>query len=335
MAENTYGDISLNTAGGMKALMLRVAAPQVITARFGQTKSLPRNSGKDVPFTRYHALTAATAPLVDGVNPSGQPIRKTDLTIHMEEYGDFVPITSQVKDLHTDDVLRQITLRSGDAIAETVEKVNLAVLKGGTSVFYANGVANRAALTSGPKRGDLRKIVRFLRRQRAKPHTRMVKATTAYGTEPIAPAFVGIMHVDLIDAFKDLPGFTPVEKYSDSDKALPFEVGKLEEIRFCATTFCDPWKNVGVSGGTYITGGGEGTGTADSYPVLITGQDAYATIALAGKGRVTPTVRNPKPQASDELGRSGSIGWSMYHTCGILNQLWMTRYECCALQDPS
>ena len=53
---NTYGDISPNTAGGMAARMLKVAAPQAVTTRFGQTDPHPKNKTKTRSYRRYHAL---------------------------------------------------------------------------------------------------------------------------------------------------------------------------------------------------------------------------------------------------------------------------------------
>ena len=69
------------------------------------------------------------------------------------------------------------------------------------------------------------------------------------------------------------------------------------------------------------------------------GQHAFGHIALKGNkdagGAIKPMVRNPgKPEKGDELGQTGSVAWKTFYVAKILNDLWMVRLECTALENP-
>lgn len=333
---NTYGDITPKTAGGMTARMLKVAGPQAITSRFGQVDPIKRNAGDAKVFTRYKALRPATAPVQDGVTPSGQAIRKDDITCRVREYGDYVPLTNRIQDLHTDPVVQQMSDRMGDQIIDTTELVNIAVLRAGTNVVRAGGAASRSAINATASRGDIRLIERALRRQKSKPVTKMIKAGMAISTQPVDEAFIGMTHTDAIADLKDVSGFTPVAEYADSDKRLPYEIGKIECIRILATPNFEPWLQAGQSGSTYLTNGISGTGNADVYYMVVVGMDAYGTVPLAGEDTVKPMVLQPGvPREGDPLGQRGYISWRKYHGCVRLNELWMLRYEFAVTANPN
>jgi len=335
---NTYGDISPNTAGGLEATMLRVAAPRAVTARFAQVDEMPMNKGNTKTYRRYHSLPPATAPLADGVTPAGQRITYDDLEVVLEEYGDYVPLTNRVKDLHTDPVLQTMSKRCGDQIVDTTELVNIEVLKGGTNVVYAAGVAGRSSIVSAVTRSDFRLAERALHNQRADVISEIIKATPKIATEPVAEAFFAMTHTDMKADIENVQGFTPVEKYADSDGKIKYEIGKVGSVRILATNNFTPWAAAGGNSATLLANGADpASATAcDVYPIIIVGKDAYGTVPLRGKRNVKPRVLQPDtPRGGDPIGQRGSVGWNKYHACLILNQLWMIRIEtgCTAVPD--
>lgn len=334
---NPYGDVKHSVAGSMAAVMLDVATAQIVTTRVAQKHVMPRKSGDTMYFRRYHKLPAVVAPLADGVNPAATQVSWEDISCVLSEYGAWVPITSKTMDMHQDDLFNIESERCGVQIVDTVELVNISVMKGGTSVSYANSVAGRSTVATGPIRGDYRKIERALWDAGAKTMTRLIKASPRVGTEPVADAFWAMMHTDCIADHEHLAGWTPVEKYADSDGRVTFERGKLGSIRFLATNNFTPWQSSGATSTTLLAGGSVQSGGAscDVYPVIIVAEDAFGTVPLAGEDRVTPKVRLPKPSANDELGRQGSVGWVLRHTAVILNQEWMERYECGVTGNPT
>jgi N4-gp56 family major capsid protein len=332
----TYGDISPRTASHAAAQLLERGQHLLVTERFGQAKPLPRKHTQTVKFRRYESLARATAPLAEGITPPGQKLTKTDITAVLQQYGDLVTLTDVVRDTHEDPVLREAVDVAGEQVQETVEVIRISKLKAGSTVFYSDGVASRSVVNGTIKAGDLRQIVRFFNKMKARKISQIIKASAEISTEPVAPAFFAMCHTDLISDIRDTAGFVPVEQYSNSDKGLPGEVGKVEEIRFIATALFEPWSAAGSSGTTYLSNGAipSAAANADVYPIIVVAQNAYGIVPLQGEGAVTPTVINPTPSKSDPLGQRGSVGWKTWQTVAILNQTWMARYEVGATAKP-
>lgn len=171
-----------------------------------------------------------------------------------------------------------------------------------------------------------RRAVRALKRQNARQITSIIRSTPSFGTENVAPGYVGLVHPDLERDIRALPGFTPAEKYGT---ITPWEneLGKIDDVRYVTSTIFEPWADAGGAKGTMLSTGGV---SADVYPVLYVGKDAYGIIALKGAYAVTPLVVNPKPSDSDPLAQRGKAGFKTMQTAVILNDLWMIRCEVAA-----
>lgn len=163
-------------------------------------------------------------------------------------------------------------------------------------------------------------------------------ATDKIATQPVEPAYFCMGHTDLKADLRDIAGFIPVANYSNAMKALPGEVGSLEEFRIILTAMFEPWEVAGTSGTTYLSGGVAVSAAAkcDVYPLLFTARDAYGIVPLQGFEAVVPYVINPdKPTKSDPLAQLGYVAWKTYQTAAILNQNWFARLECAATANPS
>ena len=336
---NTYGDISPRTAAFAAKRLLERGQYLMVTERFGQVDPQGKNKTKTRKWRRYESLPRATSPLAEGVPPAGQKLTYTDIEVTLEQYGDMVELTDVIMDTHEDDVLKQSMDLCGEQAAETVEVLRINVLKAGTNVFYANGAATRIALASAPLRGDLRRIVRAFKRNKAREISQIISASAKISTEAVAPAFFALGHTDLDSDIRSMSGFVPVEKYSDSSKAMEGEIGKVEGVRFILTPLFEPWAAAATTASTqttYLTNGASGTGSADVYPLIVVARDAYGIVPLQGKNAVTPMVLNPgTPSKSDPLGQVGYVSWKSWQASVILNELWIARLECLATANPS
>lgn len=335
---NLYGDISPRTAGKAVAKLLKRGQHLLVTERFGQVDPQPKKSSKTRKWRRYHSFPRATAPLSEGVPPAGQKLSYTDVIAHLEQYGDAGELTDVIQDTHEDPVLQEMMDLCGEQSAETIEEIRIAVIKAGTNVFYANGVTSRTAVTSPPTRGDFRKIYRYFKKHKAREISKIIKASAKISTEPVAPAYFCMGHTDLDADIRGLTGFVPVEQYSNSDKALPGEIGKLEHFRIILTAMFEPWLESGASGTTYLSGGVKvgDAAACDVYPLIFVSKDAYAIVPLQGYETVKISVLNPgTPSKSDPLGQKGFVSWKTWQAAVILNQSWLARLECAATADPS
>jgi len=301
--------------------------PYLCLEKFGQAKSLPANKTQSIKFRRYNSLGLRTTPLTEGVTPASEKLTATDITATLYQYGGLVEITDIIRDTHEDPVLQEAVAVSGEQAAKTVETLRYNVLKACTNVFYANSVANRGTVVAVINRADQRKIVRSLKRQEAQFVTQIVKSTTAFNTESILPAFVGVTHVDLETDIRSMDGFVSVADYG-ARPAWETEVGSCEHVRYLTSTVFSPYEDSGsgTTTGKITTSGAR----CDVYPVLYLAKDAYGMIALKGKYAITPIVINPTPSKSDPLGQRGSVSWKTMQTTVILNDSWMAVYECAA-----
>jgi N4-gp56 family major capsid protein len=319
-----YNDISPRTQAHADRRLLTRQKLNNILGQFGQARMVPGGATKTVIFRRYNKLAPATVPLQEGVTPSGKVLTKTDVVAQLAQYGDFIGISDVIRDTHEDPILQESTDILGDQADETWDILRAGKLKAGTNVLYANGTA-RSAVNTAITRALLKRADRILGRQEAKVQREIVTAGPNIGTSPIAPAFIVCCHVDLIyDCEAMGADWTPIEKYSSTMGLINGERGASGMFRFVVDNNLTPFADAGGAKGAMIST----TGTsADVYPVLIFGKDAYGTVALAGKNAVQVLVANPKASESDPLAQRGTVAWKGYCETAILNDLWMLRLE--------
>ena len=325
MASTTYGDISPRTAAYVVVELLKRAMPFLCLEKFGQSKSLPNNSTQSMKWRRYNAIATTGTRLTEGVTPAGKKLTTTDVTGNLYQEGDFVEITDMVKDTHEDAVEHEAMAIVGEQAAKVVEINRYNVLKACTNKFLANSVALRTDIIATIARADQRKIVRAFERQEAQHITQIVKSTPSFNQESILPAYVGVTHTDLTSDIRGLTSFTSIADYGAMPK-WETEIGVCEDIRYLKSTIFVPYESAGGAKGAMLSTNGT---SADVYPVMYFARDAYGIVALKGKFAITPMVLNPNvPRGGDPIGQRGSIGWKTMQGTVILNDLWMSVYEC-------
>lgn len=323
MSRTTYGDINQRTAAWAATEMLAHAEPVLVLSKFGQSKPLPKNKADSVTFRRPVPFEVPTTPLTEGATPTAQQMQYEDVPVQIKQWGAWVEITDVVNDLAEDPVLSDASMLCGEQAAETVEMQTWGAIRAGTNVFFANGEARNAVNTPISLQKQ-RAVTRSLKAQRAKKVTSMVGSSPNYSTEPVDAAFIAFAHTDLEADIRDMTGFVPTEKYG-SMKALPYEIGKVEDVRYVLSPVLDKWADAGGAAGSMVST----TGTnADVYPVVYVAKESYGLIPLKGKSAVTPKVLNPDtPRGGDPLGQRGSVGWKTYFVAVILNDAWLARME--------
>lgn len=270
--------------------------------------------------------------MTEGVTPSGSSPTTTDYTATLAQYGDYLELTDIIADLHTDPVLMEFSGMIGEQAALTVETVAFGILKAGTTVYRANGSA-RTDINTPLTLTLQRKVTRGFKRQLARPFTKKVASTPAFGSEAVLPSFIGLVHPDLENSVRALVGFKDVVDYG-STTPYESEIGAVENVRYLTSTVFESWPD---AGGAYAGSGTamvSTTGTsADVYPIIYLSPDAFGVVPLKGKEAITPMVLNPNvPRGGDPLAQRGSVGWKTYFTTVILNQSWMGRAEVAAVE---
>ena len=329
----TYGDISPAVAASAAVEMLKRGQPHLVIQQFGQAKPLGKNQTDTQKFRRYERLPAATVPLTEGVTPSGSSPTYTDYTATLDQFGDFLPLTDVIADLHTDPVLIEFSAMIGEQSALTLEMVAFGILKAGSTRYLANGSA-RTDVNTPLTLSLQRKATRGFNRQLARPFTKKLSSSVNMDTVNVAPAYIGLIHPDLENTVRGLQGFKDVVDYA-SQSPYESEVGQVENVRYIMSTVFESWANgggdkVNAAGVTTVSTAGV---KADVYPVLYLAPDAFGIVPLKGKNAITPIVLNPNnPNGADPLGQRGSVGWKTYFTAVILNQSWIARAEVAAIE---
>lgn len=332
MALTAYGDISPAVAASSSVEMLKRGQPHLIIQQFGQAKPLGKNQTNTQKFRRYERLAAATTPITEGVTPSGSSPTSTDYIATLSQYGDFLELTDVIQDLHTDPVLMEFSGMIGEQSALTVETIAFGILKAGTTVYRANGSA-RTDINTPLTLNLQQKVIRGFKRQLARPFTKKISSTPSFNTEAVLPSFIGLIHPDLENTVRALAGFKDVVDYG-STTPYDSEIGAVLNVRYLTSTVFEAWANGGGakagSGTTMVSTGGT---LADVYPVIYLAPDAFGVVPLKGKNAIAPIVMNPNvPRGGDPLGQRGSVGWKTYFTTVILNQAWISRVECAAVE---
>ena len=345
VALTSYGDISPAVAAYSVVRMLKRALPYLHIEKFGQTYPLPTNSTQTAKFRRYYMVGAtgtagpdatassafsipvAITPLVEGVTPTGSVLTNQDYTVQLYQYGDFMTMTDVIEDTHTDPILQQMTDILGEQAASTVETLRFNVLKAGTNVFYANNVVGRSSVVTAISLTDQRRVTTGLNRQNSKKITTVVASTADFNTKSVEAAYMAITHPDLESDIRGMTGFIPVASYGPHTSPFEGEIGSVEQVRYLTSTIFAPWADAGGAKGAMRST----TGTsADIYPVLIFGRDAFGIVPLKGKSSMTPMVVNPKPAPGDPLGQRGTVGWKLWTATVILQDAFMARLEVAA-----
>jgi len=317
----TTSDIEAGTQEYYNRLLLERAIPYLPHALFGQKRPVPMNDGDTAKFRKYDSLSVATAPLTEGVTPTGDTASKTDITSAIYTYGNFIYVTDKVEYTNQDKVLNELTTVISENAGESIDTIYRDILAAGTSVRYQSDVAGRSSVANVLSTTDVNKAIRDLKENDAKYFTKMVAASTNVSTEGIRPAFWSIIHPHTtydIDS-----NLTSIEEYASTSPIHESEVGAYKNVRFIEST------NAKVFTGGSTSGSGDempdGTSPYDVYGTLVFAKNAYGVIDLSSKAM--ETIFKTKDQVGGPLNQRSSIGWKAYTTLKILNENWMIRIE--------
>lgn len=326
----TDSGISLTTNLHCVKEMLKHAEPHIELDRVAKQVMMPKNKRQQIQFRRPVTFSANTAPLTEGVTPNATQFSYETVNTTLKQYGEYVEITDVVQDTAEDPVLKDATMILGENLGRSREALLYSVVKAGTSVSYANGAA-RASVNTPISVNAIRGVVRSLRANKAKPVTRVLDGSPNHNTSPVEAAFVAFCHTDCEADIRSLTGFIPTAEYGSRKLISDKEIGSFENVRFIGSADLEPFADAGGAKGSMKST----TGTsADVYPIIFTGQDAFAAVSLkagantSGRNSVNLMV-NPvdRVDSSDPLAQRGTIGYKTWFAAIRLNESWMERLE--------
>lgn len=283
--------------------LLENAKHTAVFAQLGAKQVLPARHGKTVEWRKFNTFAKATTPLQEGVIPTGQKFGMTNMTVTVNQFGDYTTI-SDVLDMHAvDPIILGATEEMGDAAGATADTLVRNTLMTGTNVMYApNGstpITSRASLTAACKLTPdvVHKAVTWLKKCKA-------------------PKFDGRWYVAVIhpSVAYDLTSSTEwieAHKYAAATEIFTGEIGQLRGCRFIES----PEAPV-------IAGGASG---ALVYATLFFGKNAFGVVDPEGMG--LETIVKSKEQVGGPLNQFSTVGYKFETATKILYQERMVRVE--------
>lgn len=332
-----------------KGQILSHAVPLEVLGRTGRQVKLPKNQSDTYVARRWlpYGATAtsgntinrfsqdATAvdrgnlvvqahQIAEGVTPTPDSIVPQDITVVMQQYGCLYGFTDKTYNLYEDDIPKAMIEQVGERVTFVNEMIIYGALRACTNQYFGGTGTTIATVNGAITLGFVRKIAKNLQANHGKPVNKVLKSGPMYGTDSVAEGYTVYCHTDLEPDIRDLPNFTPAEKYA-SGTPMANEIGKCERFRFITSPDLPALQDAATSVTATTYGLSSLTGTnPDVYPIIVTAQDAWSQIAVRGLEALNPTFLPPGEKSkSDPMGQRGYAGTTWWKAVMIENQGWM------------
>jgi len=305
--ENTNMTASAGLTPGMQTYynreLLRTFEPELVHLQFGDEHRMPPNSGLVMNMRKIIPLEANTTALTEGEPGESVMLTETEVTVKLEQYGEYARCTDKLDLSHLDMNILRKTKLFGDAGARSIDAVVREELAKCTNVIYAGGKASRDALTPEDKLStkELRKAVRMLKKAHA---------------QTFGGYYIAIVGPETFYDLQDDETFVAVSRYQDKEAIYTGEIGRLFGCRIVETTEAKIFENAGAAG-------------CDVASVIVLGQYAYGYTSL--KGAKPRVIVKPAGSAgtADPLEQISTVGWKMDgFGVKLLQPEYAVRIEC-------
>jgi N4-gp56 family major capsid protein len=166
----TVGGAGLVQKAYDRLLEFALRAEPLIRSVADKTPAQQSIPGSTVVLQKYVDLTAATSTLSETVDPDAVALSTPDqVTITLNEYGNSVLVTRALELFSLADVDPAISNVIAFNLADSIDKVAMETLRGGTNVIYGGSATSTAtvAAASTLDSADIRKAVAKLRANKA------------------------------------------------------------------------------------------------------------------------------------------------------------------------
>ena len=279
----------------------------------GSKKSIPKNSGKSIAFTRQTVFTPSTGGLTEGQNPTGTPFTATTISATVVEHGNYSPYSSLFSMTTIDAGLKEKVDVMGQYAGEEMDTTLLySMVGGGTRQYVGAGGLTGVGSTDVMTVAELRKAVKTLKLAKAPKFDAPVGKISggAYRAVIDSYGWYSLM------GDSSVGNFTTVNLATDSSMT---EQIKNQEIKRLAGCDCVESNNVY----SLATLGASSTDTG--YISFVAGKGAVGEVDVAGSGNTRIIVNPPTTGGvSNPLQMFGTIGWKCDgYVAKVLNSEWL------------
>lgn len=304
---NTVGDLTVENQTFYDRALLERLLPELQYCEDADKKKMPKGKGKSIEFRKFNSLDIPSAPLTEGVTPSGNSLNITNITATVNQYGDYVTVSDVLDMVGKDPVITETAELEGEQAALLMDTIVRDVLLAGTTVQYANGKVSRDTVAQADvlTAKEIRRAEKTLKKAGAKTFED------------------GYFHA-IIDADQEFDlkeettpnGFTEIAKYVNTKALLRGEIGTLDKTRIKVSTNASTVQN---AASTPVT----------IHKAVVYGRHAYGIVDLE-QGRGKPRIiikRAGDSGTADPLEQRNTIGWKNMFTAIRLNELAIVRIE--------
>ena len=286
---------------------LKRATAEFVYKQLGRMGTVPKGEGKTVVWNRYTNPTAKTSALTEGTDPTPSGLSATLISATISQYGNFEQVTDILELASIDNSIASTVELLAYEASVSIDTVIRNVVDDTTTILYASGVANRTSIiaTDVVTVTDIRKVVRQLKGQNAKPQRK-------------GGSYMAVIHPDVEYDLQGDSNWTNAHQYTDSALGGVYngEVGKLYGVRFLNTTQAPVLTNSASAGAS-----------TDVYQSLVFGEEAFGVSELQN---LRTYVDSPSPRSA--LRMYSDVGWKAGFTTKILNDNFMVSLESAATQ---
>lgn len=275
--------------------------PNLYFYKMGE-KPMVDNGIGTVSWTKASKLsvTAETATLTEGTQPSSTAFTYTTITTTPTQYGIYVEISDRLLKAAPTKILANAGKEIGSNMARIIDQVIQTEIMAGTNVLYSDVSVNAARIdiaTTDLMTGTLL----------AKAHTKLqsVDAPTIDGY------YVGVAHPFVLGDLKIQSSGAYIEfnKYATPDKLFKGEIGALYGVRLVSSSNVQTF-----------------TSTTTVYPTLVMGAGAYGVTEWSS----LETIYKPLGSGADALNQVASVGAKIDFAAKRLQENAMVRLETAA-----
>jgi N4-gp56 family major capsid protein len=285
----------------------------------GSRKSVPKNSGKSVCFTRQTAFTPTSAALTEGTTPTATPFSATTVSATLAEYGDFDTFSSFFEVTGIDAGLQEKVETMGQYAGEKMDTVLLYSLVGnGTAQYVGAGGLTGIGSTDTMSVAELRKAIRTLKINKAPKFGAPAGSINAGGAYRAVVNSYGYYSL-LGDS--NTGAFTSVNLYTqpNSQQVKDASIKRIAGVDIVETN------NIFSS----ANGGASSTDTV--YRSYVSGKGAVGEVDLAGSsthpGSSTHRIIYKRPSqydTSNPLDMFSTLAWKVdAYAAKVLNSSWL------------
>ena len=259
----------------------------------------------------------------------------TRLTLEgsLHKFGFFTEFTQESLDFDSDDQLKEHLSRELlSGATQLTEAVLQKDLLANAGVILYSGAAldddDMTAEVAGPvpastvTYASMMRLDAILTDNRTPKQTKVITGSRLVDTKVISAArvmFVGQEVVPLLRAMKDTfnnPAFVAIQHYGDAGTILNGEIGSVDAFRIVQVPEMLHWAGAGAVVGTnpgYRASTKGGQNRYDVFPMLVIGDDSFATIGFQTDGKTVKfsvMTKMPGRETADRNDPYGETGFS-------------------------